>query len=321
MKPTFHHRLINGPFEDPALYVRLLWQKRALLFDAGDISRLGQGDFLKLSDIFITHTHIDHFIGFDTILRALLRSEQPLRLFGPTGIIDCIEGKLRGYTWNLIKEYPLKLDVYAIEGATLKHAGFYAPNSFKREDLPEQPFSGIALRDAAFSVRAVSLMHDIECMAYCLEEDFHINIDKAALAGMGLPVGPWLSELKQAIREGSDREFTVDGRTYGMGDLKGIVKITKGQKVSYLADCAPTEDNIQKAIELVRDSDTLYCEAYFLDADRERALQRNHLTARLAGSIAREAGVRELLLMHFSPKYRSTPDAPIEEALREFRGE
>jgi ribonuclease Z len=79
MKPTFHHRPVNGPYEDPALYVRLLRQRRAFLFDAGDISSLSQGDIQKLTDVFVTHTHIDHFIGFDLILRSLLRRERPLR--------------------------------------------------------------------------------------------------------------------------------------------------------------------------------------------------------------------------------------------------
>jgi ribonuclease Z len=69
----------------------------------------------------------------------------------------------------------------------------------------------------------------------------------------------------------------------------------------------------------VRDADTLYCEAYFLEADAERARERNHLTAALAGRIAREAGVRELVLAHFSPKYRGHGETPEEEALKEFR--
>ena len=104
MKPTFHHRLVNNFFEDPCVYVRVLREKRAFLFDLGDISRLSPSDIQKISDVFVTHTHIDHFIGFDILLRALLRRESPLRIFGPANIIGCVEGKLKGYTWNLIKE-------------------------------------------------------------------------------------------------------------------------------------------------------------------------------------------------------------------------
>ncbi|HKZ56748.1 MAG TPA: MBL fold metallo-hydrolase, partial [Thermodesulfovibrionales bacterium] len=77
MKPTFIHRMINGPFEDPCLFIRIIREKRAFLFDIGSIDRLKSGDLQKITDVFVTHTHIDHFIGFDTLLRALLRRERP----------------------------------------------------------------------------------------------------------------------------------------------------------------------------------------------------------------------------------------------------
>ncbi|MBI5409265.1 MAG: hypothetical protein HZA14_07855 [Nitrospirae bacterium] len=110
MKPSFHARLLNNnPFEDPGLYVRILREGRALMFDLGFASSLSARDILKTSEIFISHTHIDHFIGFDNVLRVSLKKESPLRLFGPEGFINCVEGKLRSYTWNLIEDYPLVL--------------------------------------------------------------------------------------------------------------------------------------------------------------------------------------------------------------------
>ena len=98
MKPSFHARLINSPFEDPGLYVRIIREGRALMFDLGFTTHLSSRDILKTSDIFVTHTHIDHFIGFDNVLRTCLKKETPLRLYGPRGFIDCIEGKLKSYT-------------------------------------------------------------------------------------------------------------------------------------------------------------------------------------------------------------------------------
>jgi ribonuclease Z len=320
MKPIFHHKLVNGPFEDPCLYVRLLREKRALMFDAGDIRRLGQGEIMKVSDIFITHTHIDHFIGFDFVLRALLRRERPLKVFGPANMADCVEGKLGGYTWNLIGEYPLRLEVFSIGGGVMRRSGFYAEEYFRRREMGEAPFSGTVLEELGFRVRAVELNHDVPCLGFSLQEDFHINIDKAALAGMGLSVGPWLSELKRAIRAGmpDEAEFQTSGGTYTLGALRGISTVTRGQKVSYVTDAAPEEENLRKIVDFSRGSDTLYCEAYFLDEDFERAVKRNHLTAKAAGRVAREAGVRDLQVMHFSPKYRNSPVSPLEEAMEEF---
>lgn len=320
MKPTFHHRLVNREFEDPSLYVRFIRERRAILFDAGNISTLNPGDIQKITDIFITHMHIDHFIGFDTILRALLRRELPLRIYGPEGIIEGIEGKLRGYSWNLIRDYPAEIEVFSITKGIIRHASFYARNSFKRLDRDERMFDGALLRESYFKVKTAILSHGIPCLGFSLEEDFHINIDKDRLNDLGLPVGPWLSDFKKLLRDGTgyDRKITVSGHSLRLSDLIDIVRITKGQKISYVVDVSPEKDNINKIIELIMGSDTLYCEAYFLHEDIERARERNHLTARLAGEIARKARVKDLVLIHFSPKYRDRRDQLIREAMDVF---
>ncbi len=321
MKPSFHHRLVNTQYEDPCLFVRMVRERRAVLFDAGRIDRLPPGDLLKITDIFVTHMHIDHFIGFDTLLRALLRRETPLSVYGPDNIIECVEGKLSGYTWNLIEEYPLKIEVFCVKEDEVGHSSFYAENRFKRIERGGGAFNGIALKESYFAVKAASLSHGIPCLGFSLEEDYHINIDKAALQAIGLPVGPWLSDFKKMIRQGIDGEtrLLIDGREFTFSDLLPIAIVTEGQKISYVTDLSPEEENISKVIELAMGSDTLYCEAYFLDEDRERAIERHHLTARIAGEIARKAKVKNLALMHFSPKYRESLDRIESEAMEEFR--
>ncbi len=320
MKPTFIHRLINGPFEDPSLFVRILRERRALLFDIGSIDRLKPGDLQKITDVFVTHTHIDHFIGFDRLLRALLKREKPLSVYGPSNITDCIEGKLKGYTWNLIQEYPLNIQVSSIKEDKITTSGFHAENCFTRTDISISNFDGTILKEPLFKVQAVQLDHQIPCLAFSLEEELHININKAALLERGLSVGPWLSELKKAIREqrSGDTEFTVSNRAYKLNDLRDIATITKGQKISYVTDVSLQKENIIKIIDLIHDSDTLYCEAYFMEKDIDRALERFHLTAKTAGIIAREAKVKNLVVMHFSPKYRHQPEKPEDEAKKNF---
>jgi len=321
MKPTFHHRLVNNQYEDPCLFARLLRERRAFLFDVGHIDRLSFGDLLKITDVFVTHMHIDHFVGFDTILRALLRRETPLKVYGPDDIIECVEGKLRGYTWNLIEEYPLKLEVFSINDREISHSSFYAENRFKRIDRDVTVFRGIVFREPPFTVRAATLFHGIPCLGFSLEEDFHININKAALHAMGLPVGAWLSELKRMIRTQAspDTPLSIEGREFPFSDLATVAMITSGQKVSYITDVSPDEDNLNKIVELVRDSDTLYCEAYFLHEDLKRAFERHHLTAKITGGIARASRVKNLVLMHFSPKYFDRPDVLEAEAMGEYR--
>ncbi|MFZ5908030.1 MAG: ribonuclease Z [Nitrospirota bacterium] len=320
MKSALIHRLVNGPFEDPSLFVRIARERRAFLFDIGSIVRLGPGDLQKVTDVFVTHTHIDHFIGFDTLLRALLRRELPLRVYGPSNISDCVEGKLRAYTWNLIREYPLRIEVHAVAGEKIVSSEFSAGNRFRRTGNGTGKFYGILLKDPMVTVRAIELDHDIPCLAFSAEEQFHMNVNKVSLREMGLPVGPWLSELKTAVREDypAETEFVVSGRRYTLDQLRHITLITRGQKISYVTDVSLEEENIRKIIDFVSSSDTLYCEAYFMEQDRDRAFQRFHLTARVAGRIAREAGVKNLVPMHFSPKYRGQEKTPGEEAREAF---
>ncbi|BCB97345.1 ribonuclease Z [Dissulfurispira thermophila] len=330
MKPSFHARPVNGPFEDPCVYVRILREKRALLFDLGYIGRLELGNLLKITDIFVTHMHMDHFAGFDIILRNILRRAIPLRIFGPENITSCVEGKLKGYTWNLIKDYPLKIEVFEIKDNSILQTNFYAENAFEKIVHDEKKFNGILIDDPLFKATGLILSHQIPVMAFSLEEDFHININKAMIEDRKLPVGPWLSSLKKAIREKQKSEnrsqktekkiFEISNKVYSLEELMDIATITKGQKISYVMDISPVDENVEKIIPFVRDSDILFCEAYFLEKDRDRAEERHHLTAAIAGRIAREANVGSLEIMHFSPKYRHCIDELYNEAMREFRG-
>lgn len=322
MKPTFHAAPVNGPFEDPCIFIRILREARALLFDLGYIGRLGASSVLKVSDVFITHTHIDHFFGFDMLLRNSLRREAPLRIFGPEHIIRCVEGKLNGYTWNLIRDYPLRIEVFEVRGDTLHHASFHAGNSFRRVDNGAAAFSGTLLEDPLFTIKATTLTHDIPVMAYSLEEELHININKAKLQERRLPVGPWLADFKRALREGApgDRVFDTGAGRHALDELRDIAMVTRGQKVSYVTDVSPTEENIARAVSFVRGADLLFCEAYFMERDRDRACERHHLTAALAGRIARAAAVGSLEVMHISPKYRDEVEPLYREAMDAFRG-
>jgi len=320
MKPSFHVRPLNGPFDDPGLYVRVLREGRAIMFDLGFTTSLSPRDILKTTEIFVSHTHIDHFIGFDNVLRTSLKKESPLKLYGPAGFTDCVEGKLRSYTWNLIEDYPVIIEVDEVVGEYVRSTVFKAENSFAREELGTRPFSGVLLKDSLYTVRSVILDHQIRCLAFSLEEDYHININKARLNSLGLTVGPWLRQFKTAVRENRDDSvFTIEGQTYTFPEVKGVADITKGQKLSYVVDAAGSEENIRKIVELAKGSDVLYIETYFLDEDKDRARDRYHLTAREAGRIAREAGVGRLEAVHLSPRYMDEPERLIREAEEEFR--
>lgn len=320
MKPIFHHKVLNSPFDDPVVYVRVLRERMAILLDAGDIGSLSQREAQKVRHILVTHMHIDHFIGFDMLLRILLPRTEPLNLYGPEGLIDCVEGKLKGFTWNLVTQYPIELIVCEVRREELQRASFRATERFAKRDLGRAPYMEVLLDTDLLTVRNVRLAHDVPTLAYSIEEKVHMNIDKARLAERGLPVGPWLNSFKRAIRLGMPEEVVDTGAgRYRTGDLTDIYALTKGQKIAYVMDSSPTPENIAAISDFVRGADTLFIEAYYLNREIELARQRNHLTACLAGTIARKACVGNLHLLHFSPRYRDCPGALVEEAMESFR--
>jgi ribonuclease BN (tRNA processing enzyme) len=76
MRPLLHPSLVNGRTGDPALYIETLFEKRAILFDLGDITALSPRKVQRLEHIFVSHAHIDHFVGFDHLLRLLVGREK-----------------------------------------------------------------------------------------------------------------------------------------------------------------------------------------------------------------------------------------------------
>ncbi|MEJ2158762.1 MAG: ribonuclease Z, partial [Desulfobacteraceae bacterium] len=170
--------------------------------------------------------------------------------------------------------------------------------------------------------------HPIPSLAFALKERFHVNILKSQLAKLGLEPGPWVNRFKTLLLEEADAgtEIQIPGSkpgaaaaTFTIGDLaEKIARITRGQKIAYVADAGYTPENEKKIIELALEADHLFIEAAFLEKDRSVAKEKHHLTAFQAGTLARSARVRDMSVFHHSPRYTDRGHLLQEEARHAF---
>ena len=170
------------------------------------------------------------------------------------------------------------------------------------------------LDEPTFCVRAAFLDHGTPCLGFAIEEKTRVNVWKNRLAELGLAVGPWLKELKDAAtRNAPDatpvRAWWRDGkgeqeRVLPLGTLKAtVLRLVPGTKICYVTDVAFDPHNVQRITALAAGAAQLFIECVFLDQDADHAARKRHLTARQAGSIAGAAGAKLVIPFHFSPRY------------------
>jgi ribonuclease Z len=318
---------VNDPFSDPALFVDFRFGRRALLFDLGDLTALSSRQLLRVSHAFVSHSHMDHFSGFDRLLRFCLHRPRPLHLFGPAGFNEQVEHKLRAYTWNLLDEESFDFTVIATEFGIdgLGHGcEFRAREAFRRrEHCSGKLERDVLLDEDDFRILGTVLDHGTPCLAFALEEKLRVNVSREGLAALGLPVGPWLNSAKRAVRRGVPDDCTIsvqEGVSISLGALKAqALRTADGQKIAYVVDAAYGEPNIARIVRLARGADHLFIEAAFLQQDAALAVERHHLTAAQAGALARMAGVHRLVPLHFSARYLNREDDLRQEAEAAFR--
>jgi ribonuclease Z len=333
MRPLLHPSLINGRSGDPALYIETLFEKRAILFDLGDISNLSPRKIQRLEHVFVSHAHIDHFIGFDRLLRVLVGREKKISLYGPSGFINHVHHKLHAYRWNLVDCCTTDLIFVVTEIDSVPKtntARFRLKNGFAAEPVGGgQIIEGALYSEPTFRVSTAVLEHRIPCLAFAIEETAHVNIWKNRLTELGLPVGPWLRELKRAVIENKPDDYPIrvgarskppDDRAMPLGNLRTAVTVTPGQRIGYVTDAADTAANRRTIVRLVQSADVLFIEAAFAEADVTLAAERAHLTTAAAGSIAHEAGVRRIEPFHFSPRYGGEEARLLNEVMSAFSG-
>ncbi|MBL8472413.1 MAG: ribonuclease Z [Rhodocyclaceae bacterium] len=319
MRDLFEARLVNDAFGDPGLYVDFFDERRALLFDIGDISRLPPKKLMRISHVFVSHAHMDHFSGLDHLLRVVLGRKDCIVLYGGPGMVDRVEHKLRAYVWNVVQHYAVELvlDVRerAADGA-IRRALFSSRGGFERQPapMPAQTRGDVLHEEHSFRVRARSLDHGTDCLAFALEERARVRIAKERIAQLGLGTGAWLTQLKHAVLRGAPgtTPITVAWRdragqhaqTRSLHELRDVVlDLAPGRRIGYVTDIRYTEPNLRHLEQLLAGVDRLYIECVFLEVDAAHAARKHHLTAHQAGSIAARLGAGTVVPFHYSPRY------------------
>ena len=260
MRPLLHPTLVNGRSGDPALHIETLFEKRAILFDLGDIAALPARKILRLEQVFVSHAHIDHFVGFDRLLRLHVGRETRIALFGPAGFIDHVAHKLHGYLWNLAESYTCDLAFVVTEiddALATRTVRFRLKTTFAAEELGRGRLAdGVVHSEPTFHVSTAVLDHGTPVLGFALEEAAHVNVWKNRLDERHLPVGPWLSALKRAVVEDRPDDFTISidaarnestAQKLPLGELRDLVTVTPGQKVAYVTDVADTPENAPRS--------------------------------------------------------------------------
>jgi ribonuclease Z len=247
-----------------------LYEGEMLLFDCGEGTQLQLRKaglrHGRLSRIFITHMHGDHVIGIMGLLMTMELSgrERPIELYGPAPLAD-----------------------YVTTSARLLSTGFRYPIIF------HEAHPGTICETETFTIECLPLSHRIPTYGYTLQEhDKPGTFDVARAEALGIPKGPLYGRLQKG------QSVTLpDGRTVHSHDVVGPLK--RGRRIGYCLDTRPCPE----AALLARDADLLLYDSTLAPGAEQEAAEKGHSTSRQAAVLAKEAGVKRLLLTHISARY------------------
>jgi ribonuclease Z len=244
------------------------------LVDCGEgtqrqILQSGTG-FRNLTNILLTHGHLDHILGLGGLMSTFMRWEaiEKLDIFGGRSTLDRVHDLIYGVVLRG-NQSPMPLQLNEIK-----------PGVFFDAD--------------SFTISAFPVTHrGPDCLGYIFEGKARRPFLAEKADELGVPFGPERRDLV------AGNEITLpDGRIVRPEDVLGPLQ--KGVKLVVTGDAGRT-DNI---LDACRDADALVIESTYMDEEAEMASQFNHLTARQAAELAVKANVKKLIITHISRRYR-----------------
>ncbi|WP_108867763.1 peptidase [Aquimarina aquimarini] len=304
--------LKSKPNEDICFLIKAENHSFNYICECGEASDLTVKECQNTNALFISHTHIDHFINFDTILRHQIGIQRRVVICGPKGITDQIQKRIQSYCWNLIDKDAIVYEIREI----------LSENSIKRTELNPPLWNQVALEtidqntvyeNELFEVTCTILNHKTDSIAYLFQER---NTTKINLQNTDFTGGVWVRELKYAYENSElDRLITIDHKTYKATELFYLMSIKPGQKLGFVMDHAASETNHEKIITIFKNADRVYIESFYKSQDQELAIKNHHSYSSESGRLMKLCNVTEAIPVHFSRKYS---DEEIQELITEF---
>jgi ribonuclease Z len=232
----------------------------------------------KITRILISHWHGDHVLGLPGLIQSMVASDYNKTLY--------IYGPK--HTKALIK----------------KLLGVFAFNN--RLDIKVQEItSGRFFENNNLSLESSPLKHGIETLGYSLTEKNRRRINLSYVKKGGIPQGPLLGKLQEGKR------VKWKGKAINLDKATNIVK---GKKLTIINDTLPCKG----AEKLAKNSDLLICEATYSSDMEKKAANYKHMTSVQAGKLAKKSKVKQLVITHFSSRYKNTGDLEM-EAKKQFK--
>lgn len=315
-------RLVNGSTGDPLLYIDYPGRDDAILFDAGDNAALSMQELRDLGWLFLSHHHIDHFVGFDRIFRANLDTDKVLHVFGPQGTIDRVHQRIRSYEIPRFDFQKLVLRVTDVEAGRLSSADMSVAAGFPTPVVESRVWKGPVLyENATLKVECAFADHTVPCLAFALVEKKGHHADAAKLAKGGVKPGPWIEAALTKLRDGAamDEQISIGGGVFSLEQLtRDYFTYSTGARVAYVTDTQWSDAAKPGLIKLARNAQQLFCDSFYLGSQLKQALKHRHMTASHAAELATAAGVEQLHLIHFSARYNGQYDLLLSEARAGF---
>lgn len=253
------------------------------IFDCGENTQLqikkAKIHLSKIRKIFLSHFHGDHVLGLNGLMQTLSNTEgvTKLEIYGPKDSKYYIKNMINSTIFK--PRYELK--IYEIE-----------PKENEVLTIIDKP---------DYKVNCVKLNHSVPCNAYSFIEKDKINLDKEKVKKFGIE-----KDILNLKKLSFGKDIEKDGKIIKNTE---VTYIKKGIKISFVFDTRPCKE----ISLLVKNSDYLLMEATFIyETHKKKAEEYDHMSAFETAQIAQENNIGQLVLTHFSQRYKDEKDVEIE---------